>query len=181
MFGNPHRIYGSETSKAAKVSVTLKRFLGYFKPFWLAYVFVLAMMLIGTWAQVEAPKLMGQAVDCFLSPVGANAFAAEDSPFAAFVQAGNQGAESNCSYASVQADWTAEDYLAGLGGIALRILGLFALGAVATGLMFYFMVWSGQHVIKTFCQGIRYEFARNCESTTTCLTYPCCRCISSYL
>lgn len=149
MFGNPHRIYGSETSKATKVSVTLKRFLGYFKPYWMAYVLVLAMMLLGTWAQVEAPKLMGQAVDCFLTPAGAIAFASEDSPVAAFVQAGNASAESNCSYTSIQSDWTAEDYLAGLGGIALRILGLFALGAVTTGFMFYFMVWSGQHVIKT--------------------------------
>jgi ATP-binding cassette subfamily B protein len=149
MFGNPQRIFGGETSKATKVSVTLKRFMGYFKPYWLVYLFVFAMMLLGTWAQVEAPKLMGQAVDCFLAPAGATAFSSEDSPLSALFSAGNEGTENNCTYASIQPDWTTEDYLAGLGSISLRILGLFALGAVTTGLMFFFMVWSGQHVLKT--------------------------------
>lgn len=139
MFGNPHRIFGAETSKATKVSATLKRFIKYFKPYWAVYLFVFVMMFIGTWAQVEAPKLMGQAVDCFFTPAGASAFAGEDSPFAAFMQAGNEGVESNCTYTTIQPDWTTDDYLAGLGGVVWRIVGLYVLGAVSTGLMFFFM------------------------------------------
>lgn len=149
MFGNPQRIYGAETSKATKVSVTLKRFMGYFKPYWMVYLFVFAMMFLGTWAQVKAPELMGQAVDCFLTPAGANALAGENSPLAALLRGGAEGAESNCSYTTPQSDLTQDDYLSGLWGIVLRIGGLYVLSAAATGLMFYFMVWSGQHVLKT--------------------------------
>ena len=39
--------------------------------------------------------------------------------------------------------------IAGLGGLVLRIAGLYIIGTVSVGLMFYFMVWSGQHVLKT--------------------------------
>lgn len=149
MFRHPERVFGDETSKATKVSVTLKRFIGYFKPYWLQYIFVLAMMILSTWSQVKAPELIGQAVDCYLTPASANALSGGDTVFSAFLDAGNQGAESNCTYTTPQPDWTEADYLSGLGGLVLRIAGLFVIGAAATGLMFYFMVWSGQHVLKT--------------------------------
>lgn len=149
MFRHPGRTFGDDTSKPTKVSQTLKRFIGYFKPYWPQYILVLVMMVLSTWSQVKAPELIGQAVDCFLTPAGASALAGSDSPFAAFVDAGGQGAESNCTYTTPQADWTQEDYLSGLGGLVLRIAGLFILGSASTGLMFYFMVWSGQHVLKS--------------------------------
>lgn len=148
MFGDPNRVFKGETSKAVKVSATLKRFLGYFKPFWREYAFVFAMMLLGTWAQVTAPELIGQAVDCYLTPASANALTGGDSVFASFMQSGTEGAASNCTYTTPQADWTQADYISGLGGLVLQVIGLYLLGAVATGLMFYFMVRSGQHVIK---------------------------------
>jgi len=150
MFGGQHRVLESETSKPTKkVSVTLRRFVGYYKPYWFRYLIVLLMMIVATWSQVTAPKLMGQAVDCFLTPTSISTIAPEESAFADFFQTQGEAQESNCTYTEVQADWTAADYLSGLGGIVLRIAGLFLLGSVATGLMFYFMVWSGQHVLNT--------------------------------
>ncbi len=154
MFGGQHRVLESETSKPTKkVSVTLRRFVGYYKPYWFRYLIVLLMMILATWSQVTAPKLMGQAVDCFLTPASINTIAPEASAFADFFETQGEAQESSCSYTEVQADWTTADYLSGLGGIVLRIAGLFLLGSVATGLMFYFMVWSGQHVLNTLrCQ-----------------------------
>lgn len=154
MFGGQHRVLESETSKPTKkVSVTLRRFAGYYKPYWFRYLIVLLMMILATWSQVTAPKLMGQAVDCFLTPASISTVAPEASALADFFQTQGEAQESNCTYTEVQADWTPADYLSGLGGIVLRIVGLFLLGSVATGLMFYFMVWSGQHVLNTLrCQ-----------------------------
>jgi ATP-binding cassette subfamily B protein len=148
MFQNPGRFMGGETGKPTRVSTTLRRFAGYFKPYWPQYLLVLVMMGIGTWAQVTAPELLGQAVDCYLSPTAAGE-GGDGSPLAGLAQAAGQSAESNCTYTTPQSDWTNAERLAGLGGLVLRIAGLYVLGSVATGLMFYFMVWSGQHVLKT--------------------------------
>ncbi|MEK6221645.1 MAG: ABC transporter transmembrane domain-containing protein, partial [Chloroflexota bacterium] len=148
MFRNDARVFGSEAEKATKVSATLIRFMGYFKKYWLQYVFVAFMMGISTWSQVVGPELMGEAVDCYLIPAGASSLGAGgDSPLAN-IFGSNEGAEEICARNPAQADWTSTDYLAGLGGVVLKIAGLYILGSITTGLMFYVMVWSGQHVLK---------------------------------
>jgi ATP-binding cassette subfamily B protein len=150
MFGDPQRIFGQETTKPVSVSTTLRRFIGYFRSYWPQYLLVFLMMLLATWAQVTAPELLGQAVDCYLTPATVSANATEVPPeFAAFLATENSAAATNCTIADPQPDWTTSDYLAGLGRLVLLIIGLYLVGAVATGLMFYFMVWSGQHVLRT--------------------------------
>jgi ATP-binding cassette subfamily B protein len=106
------------------------------------------MMGLSTWTQVTAPVLIGQAVDCYLTPATASTLAPE---FATFLSsdADPLGTQTNCTYTTLQSDWTETDFITGLGGLVLRIAGLYALGSVSTGLMFYFMVWSGQHALKT--------------------------------
>ena len=150
MFGDAHRIFGRETSKPTqKVSTTLKRFFNYYKPYWIRYLFVFLMMIVATWSQVEVPKLMGQAVDCFLTPATVSAIAPQSSAFSEFFETQGEAQASNCTYADIGPDWTASDYLAGLVGVVLRIVVIFIIGSAATGLMFYFMVWTGQHVLNT--------------------------------
>ncbi|MCK4741091.1 MAG: ABC transporter ATP-binding protein, partial [Anaerolineales bacterium] len=144
-----HRVLDQETSKPTRVSETLRRFVGYFKPYWFQYLLVLVMMVATTWAQVTAPELMGQAVDCYLTPATTSAAASENALMAEFLDFGDSASESNCWYDTPQADWTTADYVQGLGTLVLKLMGLFLLGAVTTGLMFYFMVWSGQHVLRT--------------------------------
>jgi len=73
MFHDPRRMFESETSKPQNVSQTLRRFTGYFKPYWRRYLGVLVMMIASTWAAVTAPQLLGQAVDCYLVPPAATA------------------------------------------------------------------------------------------------------------
>ena len=77
MFGGGHGVSGAmgrDTLKPKNVSETLRRFGTYFKPFWLLLVLVVVMMLASTWAQVTAPKLIGQVVDCYLTPGAVTAF-----------------------------------------------------------------------------------------------------------
>ena len=149
MFHSPERMYGAETRKAQDVNQTLRQFIGYFRPYWMQYVLVLVLMMVSTWSQVLAPELTGQAVDCFLTPAASQS---ASGPLASLLAGSGgvaEGANSNCWFAQPQADWTQADYLAGLGALLLRLIGLYLLGSVATGLMFYTMTWSGQHVIRT--------------------------------
>jgi ATP-binding cassette subfamily B protein len=150
MFGDPRRTFGQETSKATKVSATLKRFVVYFKPYWKQYLFVLLTMTVSTWSQVKAPGLIGQAVDCYLAPAGTSALVGDESSgFGTFLSNAGDASESGCTFDTVQADWTTADFRAGLGRLVTQIVGLYLISAAATGLMFYVMVWSGQHVLKS--------------------------------
>ncbi len=155
-----HRILEQETSKPTRVAETLRRFVGYFKPYWFQYLIVLVMMVIGTWTQVTAPKLIGQAVDCYLTPATTSAAASENAMMAEFLDFEGSASGSNCWYDTPQAGWTTADYLQGLGILVLKLMGLFFLGAVTTGLMFYFMVWSGQHVLRTLREQVFAQINR---------------------
>ncbi|MCH8095428.1 MAG: ABC transporter ATP-binding protein, partial [Chloroflexi bacterium] len=151
MFRDAERIFGGEVSKPVNVFVTLRRFGGYFRPYLRQYLIVLVMMILSTWSQATAPRLIGQAVDCYLVPLTGIGSAAERSvfEFASESDGSDPGVQSNCTYVTPKADRTEAEMIAGLGGLVLRIAGLYIIGTVSVGLMFYFMVWSGQHVLKT--------------------------------
>lgn len=155
-----HRVLELETSKPTRVSETLRRFIRYFKPYWFQYLIVLVMMIVGTWTQVTAPELIGQAVDCYLTPATTSAAASENAVMAEFLDFEGSASGSNCWYDTPQAGWTTADYVQGLGILVLKLMGLFLLGAVTTGLMFYFMVWSGQHVLKTLREQVFEQINR---------------------
>ncbi len=148
MFGGAHgisRAMGRDTLKPKRVSVTLRRFGGYFRPYWLLLI-IAALFLIGsTWAQVISPKLIGQLVDCYLTPAAVTAFG--DLPLATGGGIAN-GAANNCALESDPTLLTAADRLAGLGRVSLMIVGLYLMTAVFTGLTVYLMNWSGQHVLR---------------------------------
>jgi ATP-binding cassette subfamily B protein len=136
---------GRDTLKPKNVGETLRRFGRYFRPFWLLLVLVVVMMLGSTWAQVTAPKLIGQLVDCYLTPAAVTAFGnlpmAEEGGVAS-------GAVSNCTIESDPGVLTTEQRLTGLGQVILMIIGLYVLTAILTGLTVYMMNWSGQHVLR---------------------------------
>ena len=69
--GGPLNLLRQETLKPQRVSVTLGRLARYFRPHWPVLVAVAALVVIGTYAQVLTPALIGQAVDCYLVPAGA--------------------------------------------------------------------------------------------------------------
>jgi ATP-binding cassette subfamily B protein len=104
MFHDPRRMFEAETSKPQNVGQTLRRFTGYFKPYWRRYLGVLVMMILSTWAAVTAPQLLGQAVDCYLVPPAATAAFEGVTPTLALEAPGESGPpvqalDSACWYA----------------------------------------------------------------------------------
>ena len=172
MFGNQEqmrRIMSQEMLKPKNLGETLVRFGNYFKPYW--YMLVLAMFLVitSTWMQVTSPEIIGQIVDCYLTPASGSSL--NNLPGA---QTQTSNAISNCwlsaetstlsgtqwviktifnannfkSPTKTLTDMTTDDRLAGLGRLILIIIGLYVGGAVLTGMTFFTMTWSGQHVLR---------------------------------
>ena len=123
--GGPARLLNTETSKPKSVTATLGRFWPYFKPRWFALIIVLILLVTVTWTQVFSPELFGQAVDCFFYPQSTCWF------------------HPGFTFAS-----PAADRIAGLGSLALELVGLYIAGAILSGLMFYTMNWAGNHALR---------------------------------
>lgn len=141
MFGGQdglRRIMSQDTLKPKKVGETLARFGHYFRPYWAVLALCVLLVVVSTWSQVAAPELIGQAVDCYIS---------QPLDILPGLEALESSAESNCWYDPNPANLTSAERLTGLGSIILRIVGLYVLGAVLTGLTFFLMSWTGQHVL----------------------------------
>ena len=147
--GGPMGMMQQEALKPKNVSETLRRFGVYFKPFWPALLLVAVLVVISTWTQVTGPQLLGQAVDCYLSPAQAAGGLGGLSGVPAQSSQTTQAA-SSCTYdPSASPTMSNDAKFAGLGSIVLKLIGLYLLGSVATGLTFYLMGWAGQHVLKS--------------------------------
>ena len=171
MFGGTEgmrRLMDQDDLKATSVSGTLRRFASYFKPYWLMMILVAIFVIASTWAQVSAPDLIGQVVDCYLIPGTSNQFeglagveAAEVAESNCWLRASN--APSGITQTVISGLLTMNDFpappdsvnemdpasrLAGLGRMILIISELYLASAVLTGLTFYTMTWAGQHVLR---------------------------------
>ncbi len=124
MLDGQRQMMSQESSKAADVWSTLGRLGRYFAPFGWVLLGVLVLMLFSAWTQVQAPDLTGQAVDCFIAVTPQSA--------------------QNCWFTD-----TPGPSVSGLGRLLLLLVLLFVAGAVVTGLMFYMMSWTGQHVLTS--------------------------------
>lgn len=170
MFGGPdgmRRMINQETIKPKRTGETLGRFARYFRAFWPAVALAALLIVISTWAQVTTPELIGQLVDCYLAPAAAGSGAF--SPAAGAMDA----SQSNCWLAEgqqpsgitqgllkgllsagnvpapdSQGALTDAARLAGLGGLVLLVIALYATGSILTGLTFFAMSWAGQHVLR---------------------------------
>jgi ATP-binding cassette subfamily B protein len=151
MFGldGGRRMMDRETSKPVQTSKTLLRLGGYFSSYWPILLLVLALVVANTWTQVITPVLMGQAVDCYLTPGALSRAAGGNSPP---VQG---GATTNCTISvprfglgPLPAGSPTSAYIAGLGRLVLAALVIAVLGSLMGGLQFYLMTWTGQHVVK---------------------------------
>ncbi len=123
--GGPRFILEQESRKASDVGATLARLGSYFKPYWFMLVLVAVLMIVNAWAQVITPDLTGQVVDCFLAPRAAN-----------------------CWYTTVSPTRALDETIVGLGGLVATLVGIYILGAILGGMMFYAMTWTGQRVLK---------------------------------
>lgn len=122
------RIFEGENRKATNVSATIRRFGVYFRPYWIMLIAVLIFILVSAWATVLGPELIGQAVDCYLFP--------------------NPQQPDACWYTEAALDAPTAERIAGLGGLALVLLGLFLLDSLMVGFSFYAMRWTSQNVLR---------------------------------
>lgn len=145
-----------ETSKPRAVGATLARFWRYFGRYKLILLVVVVLVIASTYTQVLVPDLLGQAVDCYLTPATAKAFS-NGTSFPGMPSGAATSTGTNCWYTTVNPQWTTNDYIAGLGGLVLVSVGVFVAGSLLTGLMFYLMTYMGQHVIRN----LRVEIFRH--------------------
>ncbi len=166
MGGGPRHMMAQESSKPKNTLQTLVRLGAYFKPYWLIGVMIIVLVLVSTWAQVTSPDISGQIVDCYLTP-GLSQATGGGLPG---LQISSQSA-SNCWLGGEPAGLTQKIIksaftlggfkapaldgsmdqaarIAGLGRVILVLIGLYLLGALTSGLMFFGITWAGQHVLR---------------------------------
>ena len=144
MMGQQDFLLRQEASKPTAVGVTLRRFWVYFQRTGHVLVAVGILVVVSTYLQVLMPDLMGQVVDCYLTPATVAALA-HGAPVGA-VAAGAHAA--NCWYTTINPHATAADYISGLGGLILVLVGLSVASALLTGLQFFLMTYAGQQVLR---------------------------------
>lgn len=186
MFGSSEglrRVIDRDTSKPTNVWRTLARFAAYFKPYWPLLLLVLVLVVASTWAQVTIPGLIGQVVDCYLVPASGGTTAnftgapalgagstsastcwlAQDSQPAGITQNVISSLYTIGGFPQPAGSVLSMDTsqrIAGMGRLVAIIVGLFMLGAVLTGMTFYAMTWSGQHVMRNLRQNVFRQLHR---------------------
>ena len=168
-FGGPaaqRSLMAQESKKPANAGATLARLARSFGPYGLVLAVVAVLIVGGTWTQVRAPELIGQAVDCYLTPGAAKAaLGGLSAPAGMEIGGLGSAASSNCWFATVSPDATSQELIQGLGTLILSVLGLYVAGALMTGLQFFLMTWSGQKVLRE----LRVEIFRHLHRLS--LTY----------
>lgn len=156
MMGGPHRALEQEARKPQRTLATLARLAGYFRRYSPALLVTAVLVVLSTWAQVRAPELIGQAVDCYIVPAVMSNFRGSSAPFPGAPTGGTMGniAQTHCWYATVSPTATTAELVSGLGQLTLVIVGLFVLVSLASGLQFFSMSWAGQQVLRTLREAI---------------------------
>jgi ATP-binding cassette subfamily B protein len=129
------RIMGGESSKPKNLSATLARFGNYFVRYWYYVAVVFVLLLVGTWTQIHAPKLIGQATDCYLVIT-----------------------PDRCWFDTVTPDLGADARLAGIGQVVLQLLGLFLAGAVIQALAFFTLRVVGENILRSIRSDLFRKF-----------------------
>lgn len=142
--GGRDALLRTESSKPKSLRSTLARFWVYFSKYWYLLILVLILVVVSTYFQVLIPALTGQAVNCFLTPATQKAFGGVLVPGSGAAK----DVASSCWYTTIHPEWTSSDYIAGLGGLVLVMVGLFIASSVLTGAMFYTMTFVGQRVLR---------------------------------
>ena len=139
--GGHDRVFGQETSKPQSTGTTLKRFWTYFSKYRLTLALVAVLITVGTYTQVLMPDLIGQTVDCYLTPAISQTFGE------GMGGAMESAASANCMF-DVPDNATTAQLINGLGKLMLVMVALYIAASVVGGLQFFVMTWVGQHVLR---------------------------------
>jgi len=146
MHGNRH-LLGRETGKARSVRATLGRLWQQMGRRRLILLAVLALSIFSAWTQVIVPDLIGQTVDCYLTPYGQQQFT-PPAGLQGLTESMAQSAQSNCWYADDTANLSRSETIAGIRTIIGLLVALFIASALATGGQFYLTRWVVMHVLR---------------------------------
>ncbi len=145
------RLMEREVSKPKNLGATLGRFGRYFGRYWVMLLIVASLIIATTWTQVTAPELIGQAVDCYLFPRPGTVCTYTNDD-ARTIEA-RFNADASLSAAEREAA-IRDAKVGGLLGLVSVLAMLFLGGAVMSGVMFYLMNWTGQHVLYAMRQDL---------------------------
>lgn len=137
---NRRRIFEIETSKPKSVRTTLARFWRQFKGRRLMLLLVAALAIFSAWSQVISPDLIGQAVDCYLTPYTQQEFSSMETV--------GRAAQSNCWFDDNTANLNRTETVGGLRTIIVLLVVIYIGSSLATGLQFYFMRKAGLQVLR---------------------------------
>ncbi|NDJ75942.1 MAG: ABC transporter ATP-binding protein [Chloroflexi bacterium] len=140
MLDRGRRILEIEVSKPKSIPTTLRRIWYYFKGRRIFIWFMLLLAIFSAWAQVTAPDLIGQTVDCYLTPYAQGQIAGQDGSA--------QPASDNCWYTDDNENLSRSETVRGVRGIILLLILIFVGSSLATGLQFYSMRWAGAHALR---------------------------------
>lgn len=166
---NPRGMLGQETSKPKRAGETLARLGRYFQPFAFSLFLATIFVIVATWSQVTTPELIGQLVDCYLTPaVAGSGFGGLGGPENTAAQTNNcwlaqSVAPNGATQTIIKQTFSAiggvapvldgsastDDRIAGLGSLTWLMIILYVLGSVLTGMTFFSMTWAGQHVLRS--------------------------------
>lgn len=133
------RLMERETLKPKRLRATLGRFWQYFRKYRIALVLVTGFVMFYVFTNIAAPQILSQAVDCYLFPQET----------------------SRCWIIDADLNTLSnEDRLAGVGGLAILMVTLYAIGTALNGLAFFTMRWAGQNVLRQLRQDLFRQIHR---------------------
>lgn len=136
MFMDARYMLDQEESAARSVGETLRRLGGYFTAYWWLLLLTLALVCVVAWSQAFTAILIGQAIDCYVSPALGS-------------EAARAASRDQCWFAGTSTqDWSRPQLLRGLGGLIALTAGAFILSALARAVSFYTMAAAGNRVIR---------------------------------
>ena len=146
MMDGGRRMLDQETSRAGSLGSTLWKFLLYFRRYGMGALLSFALIAIASWTQITAPTLIGQAVDCYFFVRSDSEACTYTEDNALVIEA--RIAEDESIGDEEKAAAIRQAKLDGLLGIFLLLLALFLGGAIANGVAFFTMNWTGQNVLR---------------------------------
>lgn len=145
MMGNRDFAFRQEVRKPEAVRKTLLRLWRYFSAYRHVVFATAVLIVISTYLQAMIPKLLGQAVDCYLTPATASAFA-RINPAAA--SSADAVARANCWFVLLDPPANTTNYVAGLGMLVTVIAAMYVISAFLTGSQFFLMNYAGLNVLR---------------------------------
>ena len=144
MMGNRDFAFRTEAMKPKAAGATLARLWSRFRAHTPVLLTIAGLIILSTYLQVTIPNLLGQAVDCYLTPATLNALAASN-PAAATAAA---APSASCWFTHFDPSASTTNYTLGLTKLVLLIVVMYVGSSLLTGMQFYLMNSTGYLVLR---------------------------------